>query len=145
MMARNAHQSLLLWVVRKMTADGFMPCACDGTIAQETLWNKLSSPPNIMGIRPDACGIDPNTGTFAFGEAKTYHDIDNLHTRQQLRVLGYLIDRHSGKLCPIYFAVPRSAASVLDRVLRNVGLLGKSHLVRLHIPDCFVESRPNAA
>lgn len=98
-----------------------------------------------MGIRPDACGVDPTTGTFAFGEAKTYNDVDNLHTRQQLRVLGYLIDGHTVKPCPIYFAVPRSAASVLDRVLRDVGLLGKSHLVRLHIPDCFVESCPDAA
>lgn len=82
---------------------------------------------------------------FAFGEAKTYNDVDNLHTRHQLQVLGYVVDRHTRRLCHVYLAVPRSATSVLDRVLRDVGLLGAPHLIRLHIPDCFVESHPHAA
>lgn len=127
-----------------MVADGFLPRACDGAIAQEGFWNKLS-PPEITGIRPDVYGVDPITGMFALGEAKTYNDLDNLHTRHQLRVLGCLTDRHTASLCRVYFAVPRSATSVLDQVLRDVGLLGAPHLVRLHIPDCFLESQPYAA
>lgn len=106
----------------------------------------LPVPPEFVGIRPDAWGIVPTTGDIAFGEAKTWADIDTVHTRKQLRVLGGLVWRSDRKRCGLYFAVPRSAARELDRVLGDVGLLGARHLVRLHIPDCFVtESRDECA
>jgi hypothetical protein len=142
-MPSNSHQSLLLWIARKMTADGFLVAGCEGSMPQGGLWNALPPPPDMAGVRPDACGIAPLTGEFAFGEAKTLHDLDTAHTRRQLRVFGHLVQTDGRKVCRLYVAVPRSAAGLLDRVLGQVGLLGARHVVRLHIPDCFVsgESR----
>jgi hypothetical protein len=142
-MPSNSHQSLLLWISRKMTADGFLVAACDGSMPQGGLWNALPSPPELDGVRPDACGIAPATGQFAFGEAKTSQDIDTAHTRKQLRVFGRLVSLGGKTACRLYIAVPRSASGVLDRVLGQVGLLGARHLVRLHIPDCFVTDNRN--
>jgi hypothetical protein len=129
-----------------MTADGFLVAGCDGSLSQGGLWNALPPPPELAGVRPDAYGIAPATGEFAFGEAKTCQDIDTPHTRKQLRVFGRLMHRNGRTACRLYVAVPRSAAGVLDRVLGQVGLLGARHVVRLHIPDCFVtENRDECA
>jgi hypothetical protein len=121
-----------------MTADGFLVAGCDGSMPQGGPWNSLPAPPELAGVRPDACGIAPATGAFAFGEAKTPQDIDTAHTRKQLRVFGHIMHRERGRACRLYIAVPRSAATVLDRVLNQVGLQGARHVVRLHIPDCMV-------
>jgi hypothetical protein len=137
-MASSSHQSLVLWIARKMVADGFILSACDGSVPQGGLWSSVPPPSEFSGLRPDACGTIPTTGEFAVGEAKNPADIDNVHTRKQLYVFGRL-RTNSGKLpCRLYIAVPRSAAPVLDRVLAQVGLLGAKHVIRLHIPDCFV-------
>lgn len=145
-MPSPAHQSLLLWLIRKMAADGFVVAGCDGLVPQGGVWNTLPIPPYLAGVRPDAWGFAPASGTVAVGEAKTWTDIDTSHTRKQLCVLGRLVQRDDGRRCHLYFAVPRSAASNLDRVLAQVGLLGARHLVRLHIPDCFVtETRDECA
>ena len=145
-MPSDSHQSLLLWIARKMTADGFLVAGCDGSVPQGGLWNQLPLPPELVGVRPDACGIEPTTGEFAFGEAKTYQDIDTWHTRKQLCVFGRLKLRDGRTMCRLYIAVPRSAAPLLDRVLLEIGLLGARHVVRLHIPDCFVmENRDERA
>ena len=76
---------------------------------------------------------------IAFGEAKTFHDIDTAHTRQQLEVLGKIKMKRAKVCCPLYIAIPHSAMYELDRVLIDVGLLGARNVVRLHIPDIFVE------
>lgn len=137
-MPSDVHQALLLWIARKMQIDGFLLSGCDGSMAQGGHWNTLPPPPEVGGVRADACAVLPTTGEFAFGEAKTDQDIDTPHTRKQLRVFGYLRHRDGRTMCRLYFAVPRSAATALDRVLSEVGLLGARHIVRLHIPDCLV-------
>jgi hypothetical protein len=134
-----AHQWLLLWIARKMTADGFVLVACDGKIPQGGLWNALPRPSEFAGVRPDACGFAPNTGELAFGEAKTFQDIDTLHTRKQLSVFGRFPSQGGTGRCRLYIAVPRSATVTLDQLLGQLGLLGASHIVRLHIPDCFLK------
>lgn len=129
-----------------MTADGFLVAGCDGSMPQGGLWNALPPPPAFGGVRPDAYAIVPSTGEVAFGEAKTCLDLDTSHTRKQLRVFGRLSNRDGSSACRLYIAVPRSASGVLDHVLGDVGLLGARHVVRLHIPDCFVtESRDECA
>ena len=42
-----------------MTADGFLVAGCDGSVPQGGLWNFLPRPPELAGVRPDACGIAP--------------------------------------------------------------------------------------
>ena len=126
-----------------MTADGFLVTGCDGPLPQGGPWNALPRTSQLRNVRPDAWGISPATGRLAFGEAKTSEDIDTAHTRSQLAVFGRLVQRDANIACPLYCAVPRSAALALDRVLGRVGLLGAPHVVRLHIPDCFVDGTIN--
>jgi hypothetical protein len=124
-----------------MTVDGFLMVACEGSMPQGSAWSLLPPPPEMIRLRPDACGFDPETGNFAFGEAKTSQDIDTEHTRKQLRVFAQLVHRRDRTACRLYLAVPRSAVKTLDRVLGKAGLLGAPHVVRLHIPDCLVEEK----
>jgi hypothetical protein len=137
-MPSHAHQSLLLWGVRRMMTDGFRIAGFDGRIDQAGELNRLPAPIELEGVRPDACGVFPVGGTFGFVEAKTANDIDNLHTRQQLRVLGYTRMRGGRIRCPLYIAIPRSCAYALDRVLIDVGLIGSNHVRRIHVPDILL-------
>lgn len=137
-MPSHAHQSLLLWGVRRMISDGFCIAGFDGRIDQAGELNRLPAPIELRGVRPDACGVSPAEGTLGFVEAKTGGDIDNQHTRQQLRVLGYARMRDRDTRCPLYIAIPRSCAYALDRVLIDVGLIGSRHVRRIHVPDILL-------
>jgi hypothetical protein len=136
-MPSSVHQWLLLWLVRKMTADGFFVTACDGQLPQGGLWNDLPASIAAGGVRPDAWAVAPNTGAIAFAEAKTHVDIVNAHTRTQLRTIGRFVLSSSDSR--LYVAVPRSAAPILDRVIHDAGLSGTRQLVRVHVPDCLLE------
>lgn len=142
----SAHQSLLLWAARRMATDGFALAGFDCEAEQAGYWNALPPPFRLHGVRADACGIRAEDGMMAFGEAKAPGDIDNSHTRDQLRVLGFTRMRKTKLRCPLYLAVPRSCAYALDRVLADVGLLGARHLVRLHVPEAMIAGGwPHAA
>jgi len=135
------HQILVMWALRKIQADGFIPLAYDGVLPQFDCQRRLQYPPIVSGIRPDAFAFSPSNGVFAFGEAKTVFDVESTHTRHQLlsyaRMTGLGGD---GQAC-LYIVVPRSASKLLDRVLAEVGLIAARQLRRMHIPDCFVEDR----
>ena len=137
-MPSTTHQTLLLWAIRKMTADGYAIIAKDGDVPG--IAAPLPAPPVLQKVRPDACGLDPTTGRFALGEAKTAADIATPHTRHQLETFANTIHKSDGAKCRLYLAVPRSASTTLDRVLGTVGLLGAPQVVRLHIPDCLITS-----
>ena len=139
----TTHQSLVLWAVRKMQADGYVPIACDGKVTQLDCERKLHAPPTFASFRPDACGVSPTTGAFAFGEAKTPQDIDTVHTRRQLCVFSSISEKKSGEACRLYLAIPRSGAHVLDRVLAELGLIGAANIKSVYIPDCFLEGDSN--
>ena len=121
-----------------MVADGFLLTGFEGHVEQGGAWSALPVPFQLHGIRPDACGVHAEDGVIAFAEAKTQGDIDNAHTRAQLRVLGYARMRDGKARCPLYIAVPRSAAYALDRVLIDVGLIASRHVRRLHIPNVLL-------
>jgi len=121
-----------------MISDGFRVAGFDGRIDQAGELNRLPAPIELRGVRPDACGVSPAEGTLGFVEAKTGGDIDNQHTRQQLRVLGYARMRDGETRCPLYIAIPRSCAYALDRVLIDVGLIGSKHVRRIHVPDILL-------
>ena len=137
-MLSTTHQTLLLWAIRKMTADGYAVIAKDGDVPG--IATQLPPPPLFRQLRPDACGVNPTTGRFALGEAKTAADIATPHTKHQLQVFANTIHKRDGTRCRLYLAVPRSASTTLDRILGAVGLLGAPQVVRLHIPDCLITS-----
>lgn len=137
-MPSHAHQTLLLWCARKMVADGFAVTRLDGYIDQFAAFGGLQRPSSVYGVRADACGVHRREGLVGFAEAKTASDVDNAHTRAQLRVLGFARMRDSAVLCPLYLAIPRSSAYALDRVLIDVDLIGKSHIRRIHVPDILL-------
>jgi hypothetical protein len=130
------HQWLLLWALRKMNYDGFIVAACDGPMPQGGIWNALRASWKAGAFRPDASGLSRD-GRIAIGEAKTAADIDNEHTRAQLRVFGSVAGENPSR-GRLYLSVPRSAAWRLDRVLASLGLAGASHVVRLQVPDCMI-------
>lgn len=146
MAAGTVHQSLLLWAARRMAADGFSLSGFDSKADQGGGWNVLPPPFRLHGVRADAWGVRQGDGAVAFAEAKAAGDIDNAHTRTQLRVLGFARVRASKRRCPLYLSIPRSSAYALDRVLADIGLLGAKHLVRLHVPEAMLTGvRPHAA
>jgi hypothetical protein len=142
-MPSSAHQWLVLWLARKMAADGYAIAGYDGPTEQGGLWNRLPVPFEIAAVRPDVLGICAQGTRVAVGEAKTVEDVFTQHTLGQFRVLGNLRDRRSEEPCALYIAVPRSATRALDRALLSTGLINARHVLRLHIPDCLLaeESR----
>ena len=140
-MASNLHQALLLWGARKMSGDGFQLTGFEGSADQGGQWNQLPPPFALFGIRADACGVRVGDGVIGFAEAKSEEDIDTLHTREQLRVLGFARMRDRKTRCPLYIAVPRTAAYALDHVLIDLGLIGAQHVRRLHVPSTFLGKR----
>ena len=144
MAGSTAHQTLVLWTIRKMLADGFVPMAYDGNVPQFDCERRLHYPPNLGGLRPDALAFSPVMGSFAFGEAKTENDLYSDHTRRQFRRYAAITSDSALSRSAIYVATPRSAAMALDRLLRDVGLVTARHVRRLHIPDCLIEERTTA-
>lgn len=82
---------------------------------------------------------------IAFAEAKTFNDVDTSHTRRQIEILSKIKIKGTKMACPLYIAVPRTAVYQLDRVLIDLGLLRAKHVVRLHIPDIFVEEQSHGS
>lgn len=122
-----------------MVRDGFVVSGFDGSAPRGEEWSSLPSPFVFRGVRADTWGQREQDQMIAFGEAKTFHDIDTPHTRRQLEVLGKTRVKGAMVCCPLYIAVPHSAVYELDRILIDTGLLRARNLVRLHIPDVFVE------
>lgn len=140
-MASHAHQALLLWAARRMTVDGFVLGGFETPSWQGGPWNALPAPFELHGKRADAWGVRPDDALMAFAEAKTAADIDNRHTRAQLRVFGFTKMRKTSARCPIYIAIPRSCAYALDRVLIDLELIRARHVVRLHVPDPLLQAQ----
>lgn len=121
-----------------MQCDGFVLGGFDGPAEQAGLWNALPQTFSVGGRRPDAWGIRTNDGLLAFGEAKTTGDIDNRHTRAQLKLFGATRMRRCGRICPLFLATPQSSSIFLDGVLAELGLSEASHIVRLPVPDILL-------
>jgi|SRR5579875_897561 len=131
-----AHQSLVMWAIRKMQADGYVPFAYDGRIPRFDCLNQMLRSQEVNGLRPDALGYSDVIDGFALAEAKTPDDLLSSHTKYQLYRYKLLLSA-SGKV-RLYFATARSAAPTADRVLQAAGLHVTRSIMRLHIPDCFL-------
>jgi hypothetical protein len=141
-MPSREHQWLVLWAARKMVQDGYIVVGLDGQVPRGEGMRRLPQPPVVAGVRPDVWGYDPHTGEVALGEAKSLDDVDNAHTRAQLRAFAATLSRVTGTPCRMYLAVPRSASRRLERVLGCAGLLKTKRIVQLPIPDCMLEREP---
>ncbi len=140
-----AHQTLLLWAVRRMCADGFVVAGFDATATQGGFWNGLPPPFQLKGRRPDAWGARPDRTLLAFAEAKTANDINTRHTVAQICIFGTVRMKGGATHCPLYIAVPRTETAPLDQVLIEAGLLGSPHIVRLHVPEILLGEVRHAA
>lgn len=141
----SMHQWLVIWIARRMIRDGFEVSGFDGRAPRGVEFSQMPRPMVIEGVRADAWGQRIPDQLLAVGEAKTVTDVDTKHTREQLKVLGRIRMKGFKVYCPLYVAVPRSAAYKLDRVLIDTGLISEKHIVRLHIPDVLLEDCPDGA
>ena len=132
------HQALILWGVRRMLSDGFCVTGVDGWVDRLGLPFGFPRPPMIQGVRPDASGWHASDDIEAFVEAKSERDVDNAHTRKQLRELASLRS-HSGKPSTLSLAIPRGAAYALDKVLIDLGLLRAVNVRRVHVPAILLK------
>ncbi len=68
---------------------------------------------------------------FAIGEAKTACDIDNEHTKEQIKIGANGITNRGGwrdELIPFYIAIPSGSDEELQKVLRELGYLNKPNI-----------------
>src|SRR5262245_47786966 len=72
------HQWLLVWAARRMTKDGFVVSGFDGRAPRGEEWSSLPRPFLHQGVRADAWGQHARDQLIAFGEAKTFGDIDTV-------------------------------------------------------------------
>lgn len=121
-----------------MLNDGFSMTGVDGFVERLGLPAGFPRPPVFQGVRPDAFGWHKATDVGGFVEAKTERDVDNAHTRKQLRELASL-HSSSGRPYLLYVAIPRCAAYSLDKVLIDLGLLRAENVRRVHIPSILLE------
>lgn len=143
-MPGEVHQTLLLWLARRMTTDGFRIAGFDGTAVRGGRFNRMPAPFVLRGRRPDAWGANDDGSLIAFGEAKSAADIVSGRTISQLRVFGS-VRMKTGAACPLYIAVSREAAPNLDGALRAAGLAGSRNVVRLHVPEVLLTESGHAA
>lgn len=136
-MPSRSHQWLVTWVTRKMAQDGFHVTNVDGRLPQSIAGRPAVG--RTGRFRPDAVGYS-ESGEVALGEAKTANDICCLHTAEQLKEFAGARSPVTGREARIYVGVPWSGVRELDRVLGQADLLGSSRVVRIHVPDCFLES-----
>ncbi|KRQ04923.1 hypothetical protein AOQ71_29160 [Bradyrhizobium manausense] len=123
-----------------MAADGFVVAAFDGCARQAGTWNALPKPFALRGRRPDAFGINAD-GILAFCEAKTGKDLMSPRTREQFAIFGRLRIKGSSARCPLYVAVPREDATLLDEALSAAGVIGARNVFRLHVPEVLLRGR----
>lgn len=62
----------------------------------------------------------------------------NGHTCHQLSVLARLLQTKDNSLCRLYIAIPKSATTLLKRVLRGLNMEEEEHIVCMYVADCFV-------
>lgn len=117
------HQKLVGHLVNWIVQEGFqIRCAN---------YDNYSPCTEVENYIPDAKGYRTDIELLCFGEAKTADDIDNDHTKAQFREFAnrqMKEGKSQGKSCPFYIAIPKGSEDVLQKVLREIGLLGKPHV-----------------
>lgn len=118
-----------------MKQRGFSPTALDGSI--ESLGDlSLDRPSSFGRHRPDAIGVSEN-GKLCVGEAKAANDIGSARTQEQLEDCLAA----SGVPYPeVIFGYPRSADTLVRRLLESIGASDCPQLELIPVPDELLDA-----
>jgi len=135
-MASRAHQLIIGLIVRKMRSDGYEIVSFDGN---ESLITDISinAPLTIKRHRPDVIGVDIKNKKICIGEAKTDSDLTSKRTKEQFIDYSNLSTK-SGGLCELVIGIPQSSESRLKEILLDLGLIKKSNISLIWMPDEFL-------
>lgn len=135
-MASRAHQLIIGLIVRKMRSNGYEIVSFDGN---ESLITDISinAPLTIKRHRPDVIGVDIKNKKICIGEAKTDSDLTSKRTKEQFIDYSNLSTK-SGSLCEFIIGIPQSSESRLKLILLDLGLVKKSNISFIWMPDEFL-------
>ena len=116
-MSESAGHGLLVSALLKVIHEEYGETECD-TLADMPLDGRFLATFQIERMRPDIFVRQRSQKLIVIGEAKTASDIDNSHTRAQLkRFYEYLLVEQNGLL---WLSVPLNQAGEAHRLLRHV-------------------------
>lgn len=130
-MASAKHQFILGLIVKYMREQGILITGVDGDYPG-LLGEKIEVPPQILRHRPDIVGVRKN-GQICFGEAKTENDIANSRTYAQIQDFASI--KLNNQICDVFIGLPKSSDKLLRKTLKRMGLLERSNIIVLCIPD----------
>lgn len=135
-MATRQHQRILAIVLKAMSQRGFSLVAVDGKTEG---WDEvgLGRPGDFGRHRPDAVGVQTD-GTIGIAEAKTADDVASARTREQLE--DYL-GTSATDYAAVFFGYPRSADTVVARLLKSIGAIDCPQLELISVPDELLDAK----
>lgn len=135
-MTSRAHQLIIGLIARKMRAKGYEIVSFDGN---ESLITDISmdAPLTLKRHRPDIIGIDIKNKKICIGEAKTDSDLASKRTKEQFIDYSNLSTK-LGNLCELIIGIPQSSESKLKEILLDLGLVEKSNISFIWMPDEFL-------
>lgn len=135
-MPTRQHQRILAIVLKAMSRRGFSLVAVDGKTEG---WDQvgLGRPGDFGRHRPDAVGVQAD-GTIGIAEAKTADDIASARTREQLE--DYL-GTSATDYAAVFLGYPRSADSVVARLLKSIGAVDCPQLELIPVPDELLDAK----
>jgi len=85
----------------------------------------LNECPETKGHIPDLKAYNYKEDVWLYGEAKTKDDIDNNHTRSQIKAFSGRTMKGSNKLIPCYIAVTKGSKETIEIVIQSMSLSKK--------------------
>lgn len=95
-------------------------------------------PPKIINHRPDVVGESEN-GVFCIGEAKTKNDLNSLRTKNQF--IDFLSFVSINKENRLIIGIPKSAYTILNRILIDLNIKDHPQLEIISVPDLLLSKQ----
>jgi len=136
-MASIGHQLILGLVARSMRQKGYEIVSFDGN---EALIGDahLKVPPAIRRHRPDAIGVNLQSGRICIGEAKTSRDLHSGRTKEQFTDYSSLLLNNADQLFELVIGIPKSSESKLRQMLETLGIDKNPNVSYVWMPDEFL-------
>ena len=117
------HRSIVSALIRHFQGQGFEIVAAAASGYAEPAAHGRHEP-DVVGRRKD--------GVLVLGEAKTGEgDLNTEHSREQYQDFANRVMTTSHVPCPFYLCVPRAEEGTAKAILRELGVLGKTHVTVL--------------